>query len=333
MSVTPPPLPPKSPSLAPSIRTMRSMRSTNTYSSYTTENPVSPGRPTHAQRGTRTTASSIHLSHPDQLLDLVLATGSQPTPPVPTDEDRGRDDRRIDLEQEIANLPWAQPPPRDPSPLPIHLQRQPSFSFLSSDPAQQASSSGEGVTISRRSSRSSVSSRRSQNIPQPWSASTPATYLSPSLDHSHDQHQQPQRHSFQTMNSYQSGMADMGTLEEMGGPSRRTLGYLHESHISDMAARAPSSLSNRSDKSLKTRIVKSLKSRNSSKSTASTRKRISASTIHRRSFQHKYGKWEVEMSPLLEEDLRRREKSLELTALMGRATVLERMLRAGQRVS
>lgn len=232
--------------------------------------------------------------------------------------------------QDIANIPWAQPPPRDPSPLPSPLQRQPSFSFLASDPAQPALA--EHDTLSRRSSRSSISSRRSHNVPQPWSATAPATYLVPSADHSHDPHQH--RLSSQTVHSYQSGMADMGTVEEMGiPPLRQGPNSQDDSHTSAMAVRASSSMSNRSLRSTLQSKIRSLKSKNSSKSTASSKKRISNSTIRRRSFQRKYGKWEVEMSPLLEkDDLRRMEETLELAELLGRATVLERMLKAGQRV-
>ena len=54
-------------------------------------------------------------------------------------------------ESEVANLPWAEPPPRDPSPYPIPgLHRAPSLSFLSSDPAKQGNGGGD---ISRKSSR------------------------------------------------------------------------------------------------------------------------------------------------------------------------------------
>jgi len=50
-------------------------------------------------------------------------------------------------ESELANLPWAEPPPRDPSPYPSGLARQPSLSFLTSDPAK---ANVGGDTISRR---------------------------------------------------------------------------------------------------------------------------------------------------------------------------------------
>jgi hypothetical protein len=307
---TPPSLPPKSPSLAPSTRTNRS---TTTFSSYTTENPISPARPTRAQRGTRTQASSVHLSFSGPLGALA---GPQMNPSHSYDPE---DDDDLASEGELANLPWAEPPPRDPSPYPS-LLRQPSLSFLASDPAQQQNGPN-GDTVSRRSSRSSIGSRRSQSHLSP--AHLPNSNLSPALD--------THRFSGLTVHSFQSGMADaevgseVHSVEQLGPTPPR---IRDDSPRSAMAVRAESSLSHRSNS-----IKSALKSKaRSLKSTASSRKRHSNSTIHRRSFQKRYGKWEVEMSPLLEEDARRREEQLELSALLGRATVLERMLKAGRRV-
>jgi len=232
-------------------------------------------------------------------------------------------------ESEVANLPWAEPPPRDPSPYPIPgLQRAPSLSFLVSDPAKQGNGVGD---ISRRSSRSSITSRRSQN--QALQGNAPHQ----SLLAAHSSH----RFSAQTVHSFQSGMADIelesqSQSAEVGveqlGPTPPCI--KDDSPRSGMAVRATSPLSQRSHSlSLMLRKARSAKSVKSSKSTASSKKRISNSTIHRRSFQKAYGKWDLmEMSPLLEEDARRREGELELAALLGRATVLERMLKAGKRV-
>ena len=313
----PPPLPPKSPSLAPSTRTHRST-TTNSSSGYThTTEYQSPTRPTHAQRGIRTNASSIHLSGP-------IPMGPE-DPFVMQNEE---DDDWVS-ESEVANLPWAEPPPRDPSPYPIPgLPRAPSLSFLSSDPAKQGNGGGD---ISRKSSRSSIASRRSHSQPAP--ANAPNHLLLPA--------QVSNRFSAQTVHSFQSGMADVELeshshsvevgLEQLGPTPPR---IKDDSPRSAMAVRATSPLSHRSNSiSSMLRKARSLKSVKSSKSTASSKKRISNSTIHRRSFQKAYGKWDlVEMSPLLEENARRREEDMELAALLGRATVLERMLKAGKRV-
>lgn len=229
------------------------------------------------------------------------------------------DDDDLASEGELANLPWAEPPPRDPSPYPS-LLRQPSLSFLASDPNQQQISND---TVSRRSSRSSIGSRRSQSHLSPGYLVN--DNLSPPLN--------THRFSAQTVHSFQSGMADMEvesqshSVEQLGPTPPRTR---DDSPRSAMAIRAESAMSNRSDRSIKSALKAKARSL---KSTASSRKRNSNSTIHRRSFQKRYGKWEVEMSPLLEEDARRREEQLELSALLGRATVLERMLKAGRRVS
>jgi hypothetical protein len=221
-------------------------------------------------------------------------------------------------ESEVANLPWAEPPPRDPSPYPIpRLHRAPSLSFLASDPAKQGNGGGD---VSRKSSRSSIASSRSQNPPPQVNA--PNQFLLAA--------QPSNRFSAQTVHSFQSGMADVELesqshsaeigVEQLGPTPPR---IKDDSPRSAMAVRATSPLSHRSNS-----ISSMLR-----KSTASSKKRISNSTIHRRSFQKAYGKWDlVEMSPLLEEDARRREGELELAALLGRATVLERMLKAGKRV-
>jgi len=314
---TPPPLPPKSPSIAPSTRTYRS---TTTYSgSDGTTETRSPARPTHAQRGIRTNASSIHLTGS---ISMAL---KDPFVRQNEDEDVDVDDDWVS-ESELANLPWAEPPPRDPSPYPTGLARQPSLSFLTSDPAK---ANVGGDTISRRSSKSSIASRRSQSHLTPGTAN-PAGLLSPA--------QASHRLSAQTVHSFQSGMADVEldsqshSVEQLGPTPPRTK---DDSPRSAMAVRATSPLSHRSDSiSSMLRKARSLKSTKSTKSTTSSKKRISNSTIHRRSFQKRYGKWDlVEMSPLLEEDAKRREAELELSALLGRATVLERMLQAGKRVS
>jgi hypothetical protein len=309
---TPPPLPPKSPSLAPSTRTYRS---TTTYSSSGyTEQHQSPARPTHAQRGIRTNASSIHL-----IGSIPMALGD------PFAMQSEEDDWVS--ESELANLPWAEPPPRDPSPYPRPnpgLQRQPSLSFLDSDPAKQGNG---GDTISRRSSKSSITSKRSQHLPHP------NQFLLPAVSN---------RFSAQTEQSFQSGMADVElesqdhsvevVVEQLGPTPPR---IKEDSPRSAMTVRSTSPLSHRSNSiSSILRKARSLKSTRSGISMASSKKRISNSTIHRRSFQKRYGKWDlVEMSPLLEEDARRIEEELELSALLGRATVLERMLKAGRRVS
>jgi hypothetical protein len=312
----PPPLPPKSPSLAPSTRTHRST-TTISSSGFTAEHQ-SPGRPTHAQRGIRTNASSVHLSGPISMaLEDPFALQNQE-----------EDDDWVS-ESEVANLPWAEPPPRDPSPYPIPgLHRAPSLSFLASDPAKQGNGGGD---ISRKSSRSSIASRRSQNPPPQVNA--PNQFLLAA--------QPSNRFSAQTVHSFQSGMADVELesqshsaevgVEQLGPTPPR---IKDDSPRSAMAVRATSPLSHRSNSiSSMLRKARSLKSTKSGKSTASSKKRISNSTIHRRSFQKAYGKWDlVEMSPLLEEDARRREGELELAALLGRATVLERMLKAGKRV-
>lgn len=230
-------------------------------------------------------------------------------------------------ESELANLPWAEPPPRDPSPYPIPLHRQPSLSFLTSDPAKGTCND---TTISRKSSKSSIASRRSQNHPPPVSL---PTYLHPTPG-SH-------RFSAQTMHSFQSGMADV-ELDSISHSAELRVEQLDptppkakdDSPRSAMAVRSSSPLSHRSNSIGSIfRKARSLKSTKSGKSMASSKKRISNSTIHRKSFRRAYGKWDlVEMSPLLEEDARRREEELELSALLGRATVLERMLKAGRRV-
>jgi len=314
----PPPVPPKSPSLAPSTRTYRST-TTVSSSGYThTTEYQSPSRPTHAQRGIRTNASSIHLSGPMPMaLEDPFAV-----------QNHEEDDDWVS-ESEVANLPWAEPPPRDPSPYPIPgLRRPPSLSFLASDPAKQGNVGGD---ISRRSSRSSIASRRSQINPPP--VNVPNQLLLAAHT--------PHRFSAQTVHSFQSGMADVELesqshsaevgVEQLGPTPPR---IKDDSPRSAMAVRATSPLSHRSNSiSSMLRKARSVKSVKSSKSTASSKKRISNSTIHRRSFQKAYGKWDlVEMSPLLEEAARRREGELELAALLGRATVLERMLKAGKRV-
>ena len=314
----PPPVPPKPPSLAPSTRTHRST-TTISSSGFTAEHQ-SPGRPTHAQRGIRTNASSIHLSGP---MPMALED------PFAVQIQNEVDDDDWVSESEVANLPWAEPPPRDPSPYPIPgLHRAPSLSFLTSDPAKQGNGGGD---ISRKSSRSSIVSRRSQIHPPP--VNVPNQLLLAAHT--------PHRFSAQTVHSFQSGMADVELesqshsaevgVEQLGPTPPR---IKDDSPRSAMAVRATSPLSHRSNSiSSMLRKARSLKSVKSSKSTASSKKRISNSTIHRRSFQKAYGKWDlVEMSPLLEEDARRREGELELAALLGRATVLERMLKAGKRV-
>jgi hypothetical protein len=304
----PPPLPPKPPSLAPSTRTNRST-TTISSSGYTAEHQ-SPGRPAHAQRAIRTNASSIHLSGPiPMVLDDPFAIQNE------------EEDDWVS-EAEVANLPWAEPPPRDPSPYPIpSLNRQPSLSFLASDPAKQGPGGGDV----------SSKSRRSQNHPPPVNAPN-QLLLAPQASH---------RFSAQTVHSFQSGMADVELdsqshsaevgVEQLGPTPPR---IKDDSPRSAMAVRATTPLSHRSNSvSSMLRKARSLKSTKSSKSTTSSKKRISNSTIHRRSFQKAYGKWDlVEMSPLLEEDARRREGELELSALLGRATVLGRMLEAGKRV-
>jgi hypothetical protein len=314
----PPPVPPKPPSLAPSTRTHRST-TTISSSGYThTVEHQSPGRPTHAQRGIRTNASSIHLSGPIPMtLEDPFALQNQE-----------EDDDWVS-ESEVANLPWAEPPPRDPSPYPIPgLHRAPSLSFLTSDPAKQGNGGGD---ISRKSSRSSIASRRSQIHPPPVNVPNQLLLAAHA----------PHRFSAQTVHSFQSGMADVELesqshsaevgVEQLGPTPPR---IKDDSPRSAMAVRATSPLSHRSNSiSSMLRKARSLKSTKSGKSTASSKKRISNSTIHRRSFQKAYGKWDlVEMSPLHEEDARRREGELELAALLGRATVLERMLKAGKRV-
>jgi hypothetical protein len=311
----PPPLPPKPPSLAPSTRTNRST-TTISSSGYTAEHQ-SPGRPAHAQRAIRTNASSIHLSGPiPMVLDDPFALQNE------------EEDDWVS-ESEVANLPWAEPPPRDPSPYPIpSLHRQPSLSFLASDPSKQGNGGGD---ISRKSSRSSIASRRSLNHPPPVNVPN-QLLLAPQASH---------RFSAQTVHSFQSGMADV-ELDSQSHPAEVGVEQLgptpprikDDSPRSAMAVRATSPLTHRSNSiSSMLRKARSLKSTKSGKSTTSSKKRISNSTIHRRSFQKAYGKWDlVEMSPLLEEDARRREGELELAALLGRATVLERMLKAGKRV-
>lgn len=179
--------------------------------------------------------------------------------------------------------------------------RPPSLSFLTHDPATAPASSS--ASSSSCSNPASATSRRSSVA---------------------------RRISGLTTRSFQSGMADAESSLHCDEDDAEELspGFSEQrSYASGMAVRAPSpsGMGGAKPKSLKSTTSTSSKSR----------KRASNSTIHRRSFQRKYGKWEweVDTSPLLQGDFRRREEELELAALLGRATVLERMLTAGKRVN
>lgn len=228
-SPAPPPPHPPSPSRSPSIFTLTDASVSASVSGSASFTNHSPARPTHAQRGVRTNASSIHLSRSASVSQQLIA--------IPAD---GATKEKM-------------------------LERSPSLSFLTHDP---------------------VPGR------QRWSNLT-AT----------------------------SGMADIALSSETESTSHG----LGEGGGSGMAVRSSSpSAGSRS------RSIRSVRSAASSASKA--RKRVSGSTVQhqRRSFQRKYGRWEVEMiSPLLVQE---EEERLGLEALLGRATMLERLLRSGKRV-
>ena len=314
----PPPTPPKSPR-SPSIRTTATHATHTTLTSYSHEtldtdfgsdsqtfgthaDVDSPARPTHAQRGIRYHAS-FHTLH-----QYTMSTTSAHHQAVGD----------VGLQSEGSR---------------VGMDRPPSLSFLGHDPNQAPSTSSHGTfsTLSRQSSSASIVILQSSPTPTPtatpWNMPLPTTPTN--------------RFSGMTI---QSGMADVAPSSQShphsspGCESAPSAMAVHSQSQSPLTTPRGSSSFRRVKSTKSTKSIKSVKSTPTPSGSISfrSRKRISNSTIHRRSFQKKYGKWELDemCSPLLlvEEERKRREEGMELAALLGRATVLRRMLRAGKRV-
>ncbi|WWC86588.1 uncharacterized protein L201_001465 [Kwoniella dendrophila CBS 6074] len=240
-----------------------------------------------------------------------------------------QNDERNSLVASLAALPWATPPPREPSPIiPISQinQHQHRYSFLANDPTTSADGYGY-ISNSRRSSMNSIKSLKQE-----------IKILSEQSDSL----------------SGISGMANMGSHHTSSSISKRfceseltetSKGVIksnHDRYPSIESAMATKSQYTQNSKSQFTSssaspsISKSnSKSTQRSKSTRSyNSKRGSTHTIRNGIIQ----RWEVYNSnhhwEILEgEELKKRENSLNLVQLVGRASMLEYVLKSGKRVS
>lgn len=359
MSHIPPPSPPPLPPKSPSVRTTATHSSTNLSESDThtvsTHYHHSPARPTHAQKGVRHQASFHTINQllpPQSTPAQATATGSsqaQTRPPTGT---------MLDTAAIISTATYGEGGASGTVAGGVGLGRAPSLSFLTSDPNRaptpSTSSHGTFSTLSRQSSLASIGihsqpqpqqqGHAQPQLPAPSSSTWPNT--SPMTPNPYHQH----RLSALTTRSGRSGMADIDPTSPLphSSPGSYATNVTYpsamavHSHPSSPAQTPVPPTPRVSSSFRRARSTKSTKSNKSITPTPTTsgsitsknRKRASNSTIHRRSFQRKYGKWEVDEmnNPLIHGDGRRGEEELELEALLGRATVLERMLRAGKRV-
>lgn len=260
---------------------------------------------------------------------------------------------RAHLAVALASLPWAEPPPRHsptsplmlhpPSPIRLHtplsaadslthspstLSRSPSLSFLQNDPARLPRP-GHSRSQSGASSVSSARSRR-EGHPLPPLVGVSSASPSPLSVHAPVPEAQwinPPSARDRPISGY-SGMADVVSSNHGSDES-----VIHSLSAAIRRVSRRSLRSARSGKSLKTQNSR----RRSTRSTKSKRTSGSTST-------HRWGgkRWEVEKDDLplvggddgwVVVDVRQKEEQLDLQALAGRAAVLERMLRAGKRVS
>ena len=294
--------------------------------------------PTTATRGRRASASSHNLlmrpATSLSLLDLPprddhsTAPSPSHTPVPPTSLLSGPDrlskgvdgytperlstistpSSRSHLAAALANLPWAEPPPRS-TPSTLHSKlpsaQLPSsatttefshqgYPFLENDPS--STQPMHSRSPSRASIMSSNDSRR--NLPEiPVRAQQTAP---PEADWVRDR-----------PTSGYSGMADVPSDQSEESLARPLSAVLKR--LSRLSRSSRSMRSSRSDKI--TNSQRSMKS-----------KRPSGSTTHRWGGKQ----WEVDREPLVPVV---KDEELDLSTLAGRAAVLERMLRAGRRVS
>ncbi|WVO14931.1 hypothetical protein L204_102571 [Cryptococcus depauperatus] len=363
--------------------------------SVTTENHVHPST---AQRATRqphhllanpslsSLAGMVSMESPvgrdgqetvKKTLDLRDTSGSKPSSPV----------KPAHIARALANLPWAEPPPRTssfnsplaspvpslipspllPRPTSFHSGRQPTYSFLAEDPVD----TGSLPISSRRSSVSSLSQgahARKQNA---------ETELAPSEGRNFERINVPERHALPAdipvspsifgfplgverplsgWSAY-SGMAvasintsNIESPEDFIRPPpfhcSNSVHYEHEDGHSSTATHGSASQPSyqrstrrpslaQSGESFLSHAMSTLSARRS-KSVKSTKsnysKRGSNSTLG-----HVFAKrWEVRRyEELVDEDQKnsKGEEAMDLGSLVGRAIVLEKMLRRGRRVS
>jgi len=303
---------------------------------------------TRSQRGSqrRGTLSeeANHIDHDPNRLSIVSARSA-----------------RTQLAAALAALPWAEPPPRAVSPsgssvrglpqppplfnpgfsVPTSVSgsyssvRSPAYAFLQDDPVTSPAKMGQHFRPSSRASSSSRGGEGGPSVPRSGGGASRTSSLrsvhTPMPESMWISLNQPGERPF----SGYSGMADV--------MSEATHEHSEESLMRSLSAairrlsRAPTARSSTTNKS--TRSGRSLGQRRSSKSTKS--KRGSSSII-----SHRYAgtRWSVDpegQARLLgggggggweAVEVKQREADLDLLALVGRAAMLERMLRAGKRV-
>ncbi|WWD00927.1 hypothetical protein V866_007865 [Kwoniella sp. B9012] len=312
----------------------------------------------------------------------------------------GHTNGRARLQASLAALPWAEPPPRLPSPNKISSptsgtgcssptvraetpQRTPTYSFLANDPSVSAST----MYINHFRRPSATSSIKSQLTMPPIPEATSGLVLgipqSPSVwsqspSQSHESYRSSQQSGYSGMAEFQpSSSSDPGSKDnqtspisqDMSSPGMISLmsntssntnqsGSVNHDRYpsigSAMATKASSSTSHsngkwsfvsrsKSSSMTKSSRSKSFKSVHSAKSYNS--KRGSLSTLGGHGGRYVLKRWEViqnlsnnnasnqHWEVLDGEEVRKKENQMDLRSLVGRAWVLERVLRSGKRVS
>ncbi|WWD08282.1 hypothetical protein V865_006393 [Kwoniella europaea PYCC6329] len=307
---------------------------------------------------------------------------------------------REKLQASLAALPWAEPPPRLPSPNKLNSptggtgyssstvraetpQRTPTYSFLANDPSVSASTLYNNHSR-RPSATSSIKTHLTMSpIPEANSGPTLGVPQSPSVwsqspSQSHDSYRSSQQSGYSGMAEFQpssssdpSGkdsqtspisqdMSSPGLISLMSNTSSNTnqSGSVNHDRYpsigSAMATKASSSTSHsnakwsfvsrsKSSSTTKSSRSKSFKSVHSAKSYNS--KRGSLSTLGGHGGRYVLKRWEViqnfsninssnqHWEVLDGEEVRKKENQMDLRSLVGRAWVLERVLRSGKRVS
>ncbi|WVQ77600.1 hypothetical protein IAR50_007288 [Cryptococcus sp. DSM 104548] len=348
---TPPPLPAKQSPTTPNTSVYASSIA-HSDTSVTTETPVQPRT---ALRGRRETVSQAHMLNPS-LASLVGVSQAQSS---------GQG-----LGAALANLPWAEPPPRLPTPLQTPITPSPllpppspgvtpSYAFLASDPVSSHPSHLRRPSASSSAPRSRPGSRLGPlDVP-----------MSPSVNG----HTSGEAQRFSSW-SVGSGMADTwegegvtpyvnvpaeyldhpdggdGWVDEVGESGAATQGSSRTHSAKPRFSLDPTSSSSGHTRSFSLSRSKSTRSTHSTRSYYNTR-RASTSTLG-----HVFAKrWEVRKHVDLElergmksapldggsasgaggggEGGREEEEWMDLGSLVGRAVVLEKMLRGGKRLS